>query len=130
MDPVIEPDRPLTEAEVANVETALGRRLPGAYRVFLRSHGGAFVGGNVDAAEGLSVLAFHGADELSRLLHLHEDYRAQGALPIASCELGGLYVLDATDRVRFVITYGGQTKTELVADCFETFVGRLVVAFD
>src|SRR5688572_25966831 len=96
-DSRFEPATPLSETEIEELETALGRQLPRDYRDFLKQYGGALVGASVDGTEELSILSFFGAEKdkgLLSTLNAHPDLRDDSALPIADCALGNIYVLD------------------------------------
>jgi hypothetical protein len=104
--------------------------LPSAYRSFAKKYGGAFVGGLVDGSEDLPILTFFGARGDSGILSklaTHPDLKNEGALPIADCELGNLYVLDREGAVHYISYYCGVTNARRVSDFFEDFLERIVV---
>ena len=131
--PGIESGTPFSDAEIGEIERAVGRELPAAYRDFVRRYGGAFFGGSVDGSEDLPVLAFFGARGdagiLSKL-RLHPDLRELGAVPFADCELGNLYVLSPGDAVYYINYYGGKPTARKVSESFGDFAGRIVVPED
>lgn len=121
----IKPAAPLTEAEALEIENELGRKLPEDYRSFVMEFGGAFVGGLVGGSTDLPVLRFFGMGDRSSLLRqlqLHSDFKADGVLPIADCELGNLYVIDLNNEIHYVNYYGGRTTTHRVASSFREFL--------
>lgn len=129
-DPRLEPAAPLSDAEIGEIEKALGRELPEDYRRFLRTYGGAFVGGLINGSNELPILTFFGAGECNGLLptlRRHPDLRSEGTLPIADCELGNLYVLDREHAVHYINYYGGKTTARKVSHSFQDFVSRIVV---
>ena len=129
-DPRFEPAAPLTDADIDALESSLGRKLPKEYCEFIKQFGGAFVGGSIDAADDLPILAFFGVDKGKGVLdklRAHPDLRNDGVLPIADCELGNLYVLDRKNAVHYLNFYGGKTSSRNVADSFQEFVARVVV---
>lgn len=118
---------PLSDAQIDEIESSLGRKLPNEYCEFVKQFGGAFVGGAIDGADDLPILAFFCAKGILSKLHSYADLRAGGVLPIADCELGNLYVLDPTNAVYYINYYGGKTSTRLVARSFREFVDRIAV---
>ncbi|NHZ65636.1 SMI1/KNR4 family protein [Massilia genomosp. 1] len=129
-DSRFEPAAPLTDADIDELELSLGRKLPKEYCEFIKQFGGAFVGGSIDTADDLPILAFFGVDKgkggLDKL-RAHPDLRNDGVLPIADCELGNLYVLDRKNAVHHLNFYGGKTSSRKVAHSFQEFVARIVV---
>lgn len=131
MVPGLEIATPFSDEEIAAVEHVLGHRLPDEDRRFAKVHGGAFVGGHVDGDGACSVLAFFDAGEergLLSKLRTHPDLRAEGILPIADCELGNLYVLDASGAVHYIDYYGRSARAMKLSDDFAGFLGRIVIA--
>lgn len=123
---------PFSDDELAEVEAALGERLPGDYRSFLKEYGGASVGGLVDGSEELPILVFFGTTGHSGLLSTLDaspDLKERGALPIARCELGNLWVLDLglDGSVHYIDYYGGETTARGVSDSFGDFLERIVI---
>ncbi|NHZ43560.1 SMI1/KNR4 family protein [Massilia aquatica] len=129
-DARFEPAAPFSEAEINALESSIGWKLPKDYSEFIKQFGGAFVGGCIDGADDLPILAFFGADKdkgiLSKL-HAYPDLRAEGVLPIADCELGNLYVLDRENAVHYINYYGGKTSVRKVAASFQAFADRIAV---
>ena len=129
-DPRFEPATPLSETQIEELETVLGRQLPQEYRDFLTQYGGAFVGGSIDGTEELPILSFFGAEEdkgLLATLKAYPDLRADGVLPIARCALGNIYVLDRNNAIHYINYYGGKTTAQKVAASFHNFIARIVV---
>ena len=122
-----EPATPFSEAEICEIEKAVGRQLPENYREFVKEYGGAFVGGLIDGSEELPILTFFRAAGVLSNLETHPDLREIGALPIADCEFGNLYVLEQSNTVHYITYYGGKTAARKVADSFEDFLARIVV---
>jgi hypothetical protein len=130
-DPRFEPATPFSEAEIREIESVLGRALPGDYCEFVKEYGGAFVGGEVDGDAGLSILNLFGPDEehgVLSTLKTHPDLRDDGILPFADCELGNLWVLDQKNAVHYINYYGGKTTARKVADSFQDLIARIVVS--
>lgn len=109
---------------------ALGRTLPDDYREFSRTYGGAFVAGSVDGDEELPVLTFLSADQILKKIKLHGDLKDIGALPIARCELGNLWVIDRENAIHYINYYGGKTTARKVSDKFSDFISRVVASDD
>jgi hypothetical protein len=121
---------PFSDAEIEAVEHVLGRVFPDDYRRFVKTHGGAFVGGSVGGDGSHSVLAFFDAGEergLLSMLRTHPDLRADGVLPIADCELGNLYVLDACGAVHYIDYYGRSVKATKLSDSFAGFLSKIII---
>jgi hypothetical protein len=121
--------KPFSEAEITEIERALGRPLPKDYCEFVKEYGGAFVGGLIDGSEDLPILAFFSAGEddgVLRKLKWYTDLRDDGVLPFADCVLGNLYVLNPENAVYYINYYGGKTTARKVADSFHDFVARIV----
>jgi hypothetical protein len=121
---------PFSDAEIEAVERVLGHVLPDDYRHFVKTHGGAFIGGRVDGDGARSVLAFFEAGEergLLAKLRTHPDLRADGVLPIADCELGNLYVLDASGAVHYIDYYGRSVKATKLSDSFAGFLSKIII---
>jgi hypothetical protein len=122
---------PFSEADLVKIEREVGRTLPFVYREFVKTKGGAFVGGSVDGREDLPVLSFFSNDSTKGVLSklaTHPDLRDAHVLPIADCELGNLYVLAPDDTVHYINYYGGTTTTMLVASSFQDFINRIRVS--
>ncbi|WP_420470919.1 SMI1/KNR4 family protein [Brevundimonas sp. FT23042] len=120
----------MSDAQVSEIERALGRELPSEYREFSMTYGGAFVGGLVDGTEDLPILHFFGADPGASIfdkMAAYDDLVSDGGLPVARCELGNIYVLARANSVHYVNYYGGRTTARKVADGFADFVARIVV---
>lgn len=129
-DPRFEAETPFSDAEIGEIESAIGRVLPKAYCDFVKEYGGAFVGGLVDDSEDLPILTFFGASGDNGILSnltSYPDLKEEKALPIADCELGNLYVLDRENAVHYINYYGGETNARKVSDSFEGFTRRIVV---
>lgn len=132
-DPQFEPVSPLPDVKIDQIEKVLGRELPKDYCDFIKQYGGAFVGGLIDGSLQLPILTFFGADEKTGILaklQTHPDFRDDGVLPIADCELGNLYILSRENAVHYINYYGGETTARKVADSFQEFVSRIVVSND
>jgi hypothetical protein len=129
-DSRFEAAQPFSEADISEIQRALGRPLPEDYCNFVKEYGGAFVGGLIDGAKDLPILGFFTAGEdddgILRTLKTHPDLRDDGVLPFADCELGNIYVLDAKNAVHYINYYGGRTTVRKVADSFQNFVDRIV----
>lgn len=128
IDSRIKAATPFTETELTKIEQVLGRELPGDYREFVRTYGGAFVGGLVDGDLELPILAFFGADKVLLSLRLYTDLKDDGVLPIADCELGNLYVIDRENVVHYINYYGGRTTARKVTSQFSDLLDRIVVS--
>ncbi len=129
-DPRFEGDTPFTEADIGEIEKALGRNLPKDYSDFAKAYGGAFVGGMIDGSDEFPILCFFGTDRdngILSMLAIHSDFRDEGALPIGRCQLGNLYVLDRDNTVHYINYYGGNVTARKVADSFGDFITRIVV---
>jgi len=129
-DPGFEPSVPFSDTDINEIEAELGRKLPDSYCKFVKSYGGAFVGGLVDGSGDLPVLHFYGASKKGGVLdqlRLHTDLKEDRILPIARCELGNLYVFDQENAVHYINYYGGRTSARKVADSFQEFIDRIVV---
>ena len=132
-DPRFERSSVLSDGDICEIEKLIQRELPRDFCDFIKTHGGAFVGGSLDGSDELSILDFFGSAPERNLLsqiRLHPDLTAIGALPIARCEVGNLYVLDAENAVHHINYYGGTTTSKKVATSFQDFVDRIVVDFD
>ncbi len=130
-DPRFEAETPFTDAEVAEIEKAIGRSLPSDYLDFVMEYGGAFVGGLVDGSGELSILTFFSANGDAGIiakLSTHIDLKNDGVLPIADCELGNLYVLGNDNAVHYINYYSGEIKTTRVGNSFSEFLAKIVVA--
>lgn len=127
IDPRIKAAIPFSETELAEIEQVLGRELPSDYREFARTYGGAFVGGYVDGNPELPILTFFKAAVVLAKLRFHTDFKNDGVLPVADCELGNLYVIDRENVVHYINYYGGQTTARKVTSSFSDLIKRLVV---
>jgi hypothetical protein len=126
-----EPGIQFSDANIEAIESVCRRKLPDAYCQFVKRYGGAFVGGSVDGLEDFPILAFFGPNEDSGVLGKlcsYTDLRDDGVLPFADCELGNLYVLDRTDSIQYLNYYGGQIEVRKIANSFQEFIDRIVVA--
>jgi hypothetical protein len=122
-----EPATRFSEAEIGEIKKALGRELPEDYRKFVKEYGGAFVGGLIDGSDDFPILTFFRAAAVLSNLEMHPDLLEIGALPIADCELGNLYVLDSENAVHYINYYGGKTTARKVADSLQDLIDRIVV---
>lgn len=127
LDSRIEPDDPLTEADIAKLEKVLGHPVSQEYSDFACHYGGAFVGGLVDGDTELPILTFFDLEKLLSMLEIYTDLRDDGVLPVADCALGNLYVLDRENSVHYINYYGGRTTARKVAGSFVDFLARIVV---
>ncbi len=133
IDPRFEPAIPLPKEQLEEITSLIGHALPETYSDFILEYGGAFVGGYVDGNEALPVMSFFGAEPdrgLISRLGAYPDFARRGILPIASCELGNLYVLERDGSVHYVNYYGASVVTKKVADSFGDFVSRIVITED
>lgn len=133
MDEKFECSTPFSDAYIEKIELSLNRKLPDDYRNFVKKFGGAFVGGEVDGSEEFSVLDFFGLEEgnsVLEMLEIYPDLNSDGALPVARCELGNIYVLNNKNEIFYINFYGGKTSATRVSSCFQDFIDRIVVNGD
>jgi hypothetical protein len=122
----IEPGYTFTDDDISSIENLVGRKLPAQYISFVKEYGSAFVGGLIDGDQSLPLLDFFDPKKILSKLNSIEDFAADQIIPFARCELGNIWVLDASDVVHYVNYYGGRTVTERVDNSFEHFVSRIV----
>jgi hypothetical protein len=130
LDARLEAASPFSQSEIGDIEKALARSLPAAYREFVLVYGGAFVGGSVDGSNDLPVLKFLSASSVLSALAQYADLKTDRILPFARCELGNLYVLDEADAIHYINYYGGKTTVLKISGDFRDFLARIVVGAD
>lgn len=131
--PLLEPAIPFSHAQINEIEQSIGHQLPQDYLEFVRTFGGAFVGGSIDGSPDLPILAFFSASGRGGILsklRAYQDLKKEGVLPIADCELGNLYVLDPENAIHYLNYYGGKTTARRVASSFGEFLARVIVEDD
>lgn len=121
-----EPSAPFTQSQLTRIERAIGRNLPADYREFAARFGGALVAGLVRGSLSLPVLGFFEAEETLADRGEFPELRAMGALPIADCSLGNIYVLLADNSVVYINYYNRPTVVVDVSGSFAAFLADIV----
>jgi len=134
MDPRFRARDPFTQAQLIDVERLVQRKLPEEYLDFVRTYGGAFVGGYVDLEGGRAIDRFLSFPQIDRCMKLYDDLREENILTIADCILGNMFVLYFDNSVRYIDYYGmthgkhGKANdTGIVDATFRGFLRRIVV---
>ena len=130
---LIDPGVPFSDADIASIESVLGRSLPVEYVAFVRRYGGAFVGGLVDGDQALAIDTFFAARGKSGILSTvswQTDLSDAGIMPIADCLLGNTFVLMPDDSIGYIDYYGDHSDTQRIAESFAELVSRIVVPAD
>jgi hypothetical protein len=130
----LEVEDPFSDAEIRNIEEAIGRSLPKDYLDFVRKFGSPFVAGSVDGSQHFAIQGFLDAGDVVDYIEMNTELAAEGAFAIAQSDSGNPYVIAENDSVYYIDYYssmhGKDLKAEKVSDSFSDFVARIVLDED
>lgn len=136
VEPIGEQFCAATGDEVRRIEKMIGGSLPPSFVSFLTTLGNCMFSGwaTVSAANGekLSIATMFGASgpfqSILEDLKAHEDYVAEGVVPIADNNFNDRYVLRlATGKVHYIEYKSGTCRVVEVAESFDDFLQRICV---